>query len=113
MSTSFSSGYGVTVNEYPFTNSEGNEIEKHVVIELDSSTKLDIEFITEFRNYSGLWDGRAAGETVQQLVNEIAAIKSQLAQDEYYRINNPAVGAAWEHYQTMLGLAKEYGDQNK
>lgn len=86
--------------------------DKHCfTVELDDPALTAVNYVEDFKNYSGMWDGRQAGEALQHLLDEVASIKSQLAQDEHYRINNPAVGAAWEQYQTMLGLAREYGDR--
>ena len=87
------------------------EDKHYFTVELDDDAKTAVDYIEDFKNYSGMWDGRQAGEALQHLLDEVASIKSQLAQDEHYRINNPAVGAAWEQYQTMLGLAREYGDR--
>jgi len=81
-----------------------------VTITIDSDIRKDIEYIRDFKNYSGMWDGRQAGEMLQNVLAEIMSIKSQLAENQYYRENNPAVSAAWEHYQTMLGLAKQDKD---
>ena len=81
-----------------------------VTITIDSDIRTDIEYIRDFKNYSGMWDGRQAGEMLQNVLAEIMSIKSQLAENQYYRENNPAVSAAWEHYQTMLGLAKQDKD---
>jgi hypothetical protein len=81
-----------------------------VTITFDSDVRTDIEYVRDFRKYLGITDGRRAGETLQDLMEEMVSIKSQLAENQYYRENNPAVSAAWEHYQTMLGLAKEDKD---
>ncbi len=78
-----------------------------VTITIDSDIRTDIEYLRDFRNYLGIMDGRRAGEMLQDLMEEMVSIKSQLAENQYYRENNPAVGAAWDHYQTMLALAKE------
>jgi len=82
-------------------------------ITIDSDIRKDIEYIRDFKNYSGMWDGRQAGEMLQNVLAEIMSIKSQLAENQYYRENNPAVSAAWEHYQTMLGLAKQEDDKDE
>ena len=88
------------------------EDKHHFTVELADAALTAVNYVEDFKNYSGMWDGRQAGEALQHLLDEVASIKSQLAQDDHYRINNPAVGAAWEQYQTMLGLAREYGDRN-
>jgi hypothetical protein len=95
-----------------FASSIHFEGKDHFTVELNGNAKTAIDYIEDFKNHSGMWDGRQAGEALQHLLEEVASIKSQLAQDEHYRINNPAVGAAWEQYQTMLELAREYGDRN-
>jgi hypothetical protein len=83
------------------------------VIELDSDAREQLDFVRELRNASAIWNGYNFGNAVQDILEDIASIQSILAKDEYYRQNNPAVREAWEHYQTMLGLAKQEDDDDE
>lgn len=83
------------------------------VVELDSDTRELLDYVRELRNASAIWNGFSLGITLQDMLEDIASIKTMLSKDEYYRQNNPAVREAWEHYQTMLGLARQEDNNNE
>lgn len=97
----------------------GNGIEVHtvtsystdddvtVIVELDSQTRDLLDFVRSAKTSSGVVDGYQFGETIFNLVQEVASLQTLINQDQWYRANNPAVGEAWEQYQLMLGLARE------
>jgi len=91
---------------------EGSDIDS-AVVELDSDARELLDFVRELRNASAIWNGYNFGNAVQDILEDIASIQSVLAKDEFYRQNNPAVREAWEHYQIMLGLAKQEDDEDE
>jgi hypothetical protein len=93
-------------------NIEDDTLES-AVVELDSDARDQLDFVREMRNASFIQNGYNFGNVIQNILSDIVSIQSVLAKDEYYKQNNPAVKEAWEHYQTMLGLAKQEDDENE
>lgn len=104
-------GYGgIEVTCYR-NDSDSDEIDS-AVVELDSDSRELLNYVREMRNSSSFWNGFNFGNTFQDMIEDIASIQTVLAKDEYYRQNNPAVQEAWDHYQTMLGLAKQDNEED-
>ena len=78
-----------------------------VIVELNSQTRDLLDFVRSAKTSSGVVDGYQFGETIFNLVQDVASLQTQINQDQWYRDNNPAVGEAWKQYQLMLGLARE------
>lgn len=78
-----------------------------VLIELDSETRLLLEFVKELRVASATYNGYNFGKTFLELLDDVAVLHTQINEDKWYKDNNPAVKDAWENYQLMLGLARE------
>jgi hypothetical protein len=83
------------------------------VIELNSDARDQLDFVREMRNASFIQNGYNFGSVIQNILSDIVSIQSVLDKDEYYKQNNPAVREAWEHYQTMLGLAKQEDNRDE
>jgi hypothetical protein len=92
---------------------DGSDNVDSAVVELDSDARELLDFVRELRNSSAIWNGYNFGNAFQDMLEDIASIQTVLAKDEYYRQNNPAVREAWEHYQTMLVLAKQEDDDDE
>jgi hypothetical protein len=95
---------GVEVHEVWSTDRETLD---QIVVELDSKTRAIVDYVENLKNGSNHWNGYELGANIAHIMEDITSIKSQLSEYDYYKENNPAVRAAWEHYQMMLILAKE------
>ena len=78
-----------------------------LVVGLDSNTRDLLDFVSDLRSASAAINGYALGDTIYQLIETVAALQTQISQDQWYRDNNVAVSEAWSHYQLMLGLARD------
>ena len=78
-----------------------------VEIELDSETRLLLDFVKELRTASATYNGYNFGRTFIEMLDDVAALYAHINEDKWYKDNNPAVKDAWEKYQLMLGLARE------
>ena len=84
-----------------------------MVIELDSQTRELLDFVNEMRLASATYNGFNFGKTFLDLLDDVAALHTQINEDRWYRENNPAVKEAWENYQLMLGLVREKTDEDE
>ena len=87
------------------------EIES-MVVELDGHTRELLDFVNEIRLASATYNGFNFGKTFLELLDDVAALHTQINEDRQYRENNPAVKEAWENYQLMLGLVRS-NDNNE
>lgn len=87
------------------------EIES-MVVELDSQARELLDFVNEIRLASATYNGFNFGKTFLELLDDVAALHTQINEDRHYRENNPAVNEAWENYQLMLGLVRS-NDNNE
>lgn len=86
---------------------DNTQVESDVYISVTPDIIHTTEYVEQLKNCLGHLDGYDLGELIHELTREVEKLKVDRQMDLYYRLNNPAVEAAWEHYQTMLTLAKE------
>lgn len=96
-------GYGIEV----YTSHNQNWEIETMVVELDGQTRELLDFINEVRVASATYNGFNFGKTFLELLDDVAALHTQINEDRHYRENNPAVKEAWENYQLMLGLVRD------
>lgn len=96
-------GHGIEV----YTSHNQNWEIETMVVELDSQTRELLDFINEVRLASATYNGFNFGKTFLELLDDVAALHTQINEDRHYRENNPAVKEAWENYQLMLGLVRD------
>jgi len=90
-------------------HSESNDTSHQ--ISLDSDTRDLLEYIREIRQMTGHYTGFNFATNLMDLEEDINMIKSWYLDEKDLRENNPAVIAAWEHYQMMVALAKQDKDK--
>lgn len=76
-------------------------------IVLDSDTRELLEYIREIRQMTSHYTGYNFATNLLDLEADINMIKSWYLDEKDLRENNPAVIAAWDHYQMMVALAKQ------
>jgi len=96
---------GITVHQDIGTDSESYQIV------LDSDTRDLLDYIREIRQMTSHYTGFNFATNLMDLEEDINMIKSWYLDEKDLRENNPAVIAAWEHYQMMVALAKQ--DKNQ
>lgn len=77
------------------------------MITTDKDIQETVKFIKELKLTLGVWDGNQLGQDISSLIDAVHILKDEYDREQGYRLNNPAVGEAYQHYQTMLALAKE------
>lgn len=83
------------------------EIE-HASVNLDAETKNAVEFVKDFQRMAGIWQGYDFSTRFRELTDFMDKYYHDQRLDAELRLTNPAVAQAYEHYQTMLALAKEH-----
>ena len=85
-----------------------------IEIELDYETYALVQYFKDLQRAmlsESVTNGYDFAHLISSMLTDIEDTKHRLEREEQYRTNNPAVQSAWEHYQTMLGLATQE-DQN-
>jgi hypothetical protein len=80
-------------------------------ISLDSDTRDLLEYIREIRQMSNHYTGFNFATNLLDIEEDVNMMKTWYLDEIDLRENNPAVKAAWEHYQTMMTLAKQDKDK--
>ena len=81
------------------------------VVYLDSDTRSSLRFVEDLHDRTGAYDGNALADMIMDLKFQVNNLNEKLLHMQCLREDNPAVKAAWEHYQTMLALASEGNNQ--
>ena len=97
--------YGVQVDK--ILDTETGEI-SNLHIYLDHDTRAVIDYIKDFQRMYGAWQGYDLGNRLRQFEEFMHKQKENQEFETMARLHNPAVAEAYEHYRTMLALAKEY-----
>lgn len=86
--------------------SDDSDIE-HVIVELDKDSRAVIDFIQDFQRISGFWYGSELARCLTDLQDFMEKYQDDQQYEAQLRLNNPAVAESYQHYKTMLALAKE------
>lgn len=73
---------------------------------LDSDSRELLEYIREIRQMTNHYTGFNFANNLMDIEEDLNMIKTWYLEERDLREDNPAVKAAWEHYQMMLALAK-------
>ena len=74
----------------------------------DTETRNAIEFVKDFQRMAGIWQGYDFSTRFRELTDFMDKYHQDQRLDAELRLTNPAVVQAYEHYRTMLALAKEH-----
>jgi hypothetical protein len=78
---------------------------------LDSDAMDSIHFFEDLKARTGAYDGFALADLIMDLKFQVNHLNERLLHMQCLHEDNPAVKAAWDHYQTMLALASEGNNQ--
>ncbi len=82
---------------------------RHIVsVGLDTETRNAVEFVKDFQRMAGIWQGYDFSTRFRELTDFMDKYHQDQRLDAELRLTNPAVAEAYEHYRTMLALAKEH-----
>lgn len=79
-----------------------------VSVGFDTETRNAIEFVKDFQRMAGIWQGYDFSTRFRELTDFMDKYHQDQRLDAELRLTNPAVAQAYEHYRTMLALAKEH-----
>lgn len=99
------SSYGIQADK--LTNPDTGEVDQ-LHIYLNNETKKTIEFVQDFQRIYGVWSGFDLAKRLEDLEGAVSKMREDQQYENLARIHNPAVAEAYEHYKTMLALAKEH-----